>query len=125
MWSAYPRKLLFRQPALSEAPLGCLRPPAHIQMRRGGPTGQRGAVELWIMLRARDGANVHETLDAVGLQQQSDETLNRQGGVTDSKDSTLRPIYVRRITFDHSGSPEWRDYVSTELIRTTSINPNE
>jgi hypothetical protein len=30
------------------------------QMHGGQTTGQRGVVKLWIVMRTRDGANVHE-----------------------------------------------------------------
>jgi len=63
------------------------------QMHGGQTTGQRGVVKLWIVMRTRDGANVHEAPYAIGLQQ-PDEALYRQGGVTNSENGPLRPICV-------------------------------
>src|SRR5689334_22792148 len=64
-----------------------------LQMSCGQTAGQHGVVELWIVARARNGANVHEAPDAVGLQQ-ADEVLTRQGGVTKSENGALRPFCI-------------------------------
>jgi hypothetical protein len=56
---------------------------------------QSGAIELWIMVRPRDRADIDEALDAIGLQQRQ-KGLERQRRVPERKDSAFRPMRFSR-----------------------------
>src|ERR1700746_198994 len=76
------------------------------EMMRFEALGQRGLVELRIMTRARDRTDVDEALDVIGLQHRH-KRLDRQCGVPESEDGTVRPMrFLRWRMFAHDGCSE-------------------
>ena len=70
-------------------------PSMHVfEISRGQALGQGCLVELRVVPRTRDGADVHEALDAIGLQQ-LDKALDWQRRMPKSENGAIRAIRMR------------------------------